>query len=374
MKSEVVVVGGGVVGAAATYQLARLGANVTLVDAENEGHATAAGAGIISPGSSYRPPAPYYPLSYKSASYYPTLLGQLSEDGANECGYEVVGGLYVATTEEEASRLALIERLLQDRESAGVPNIGTISLIDREEAKQLFPAIGNIQAAIHISDSARLNGRLLRDSLKKAARTRGADIVTGTAKLVCESGYVKGVEVAGSVIAADVVVVAGGAWSNGFKEATGIEVPVKPQKGQILHLELTENTSKWPIILGFHSHYMLTFPDHRIVVGATREDDSGYDTRVTAAGIQELVGEALRVAPGLADASIVEVRVGLRPDTPDHLPILGPVPGIHGLYLATGHGANGLTAGAYSGIAVADQVLGKPTEVDLKPFSVTRFF
>ncbi|GEO27915.1 hypothetical protein AAC03nite_37000 [Alicyclobacillus acidoterrestris] len=118
---------------------------------------------------------------------------------------------------------------------------------------------------------------------------------------------------------------------------------------------------------------MLTFPDNRVVVGATREDNSGFDTEVTVGGVQEVIQQALRIAPGLAKGKVHEVRVGLRPATPDHLPVLGPVPGITGLYLATGHGANGLTAGAYSGVAVADSVMGRLVTIDLSPFSVTRF-
>lgn len=374
MTTDVVVVGGGVVGAAAAYQLTLSNTRVVLVDAGHEGRATAAGAGIIAPGLSWRPSALYYPLSYKAASYYPTLIAQLSDDGAGETGYEVVGGLYIATDEREMIQLAILRRLLDDRAAAGVPNIGAVSSVSGREAKALFPALGQIAGALHMSGAARLNGRLLREALVQGARRRGAKVVEGHARLVCKGGYAKGIEVDGRMIPADAVIIAGGAWSNQFRESTGIDIPVKPQKGQILHIEMTEDTSRWPILLGFNAYYILTFPKRRVVVGATREDDSGYDTRVTVAGVQALAEEALRVAPSLADGILHEVRVGLRPDTPDHLPILGPVPGIRGLYLATGHGANGLTAGAYSGITVANQVMGNPVEVDVQPYSIARFF
>lgn len=89
--------------------------------------------------------------------------------------------------------------------------------------------------------------------------------------------------------------------------------------------------------------------------------------------MREVLDEALRVAPGLAGAAIAEVRVGLRPSTPDHLPILGPVPGVQGLYLATGHGANGLQLGPLSGRLVAEQALGRPADPALAAFAVTRF-
>ncbi|MFD1677164.1 NAD(P)/FAD-dependent oxidoreductase [Alicyclobacillus fodiniaquatilis] len=371
-QAEVIVIGGGVVGAAAAYQLARSQVKVTLIDADHTGKATAAGAGIVSPASSFSPPAPYYPLSYAAASHYPKLIAQLAEDGETDTGYEVVGGLYVAANEEEAQRLVLVERLLLERKMAGAPNLGTIARLDAAEAKAYFPALGEITGAIYMSDAARLNGRYLCNALKQAAIRRGANVVHGEARIACSAGRVSAVHVDDDVLTADAVMICGGAWSNQFGAATGIDIPITPQKGQILHLQMAQRTDKWPIIVGFHSHYMLTFPEHRVVVGATRETGSGYDTRVTALGMQELLREALRIAPGLGAGSIAEVRVGLRPASPDNMPVLGAIPSVDGLYVATGHGAGGLTTGAYSGIAVAERILGNQL-IDLAPFSVARF-
>jgi D-amino-acid dehydrogenase len=117
---------------------------------------------------------------------------------------------------------------------------------------------------------------------------------------------------------------------------------------------------------------MVPWPDQRVVVGATRES-VGFEPRTTAAGIHEVLAEALRVAPGLANASIGEIRVGLRPSTPDSMPVLGRLPGARNVYLATGHGATGLQVGPYSGKLVADLALGQATEVDLDPFAISRF-
>ena len=114
-------------------------------------------------------------------------------------------------------------------------------------------------------------------------------------------------------------------------------------------------------------------PPNRVVAGATREHGAGYDHRVTAAGMHEILGEALRLAPGLAAAAVLEVRVGFRPASPDGKPVLGQAPGIHNLYFATGHGPYGLQAGPGSGAAVADQALGRPVPFDLAPFTVGRF-
>jgi len=94
---------------------------------------------------------------------------------------------------------------------------------------------------------------------------------------------------------------------------------------------------------------------------------------MTAGGVHEALSEALRLAPGLAPATLREVRIGLRPASPDHLPILGAAPGLANVYLATGHGPSGLQLGAYSGTVVADLARGEAVDIDLSPFALERF-
>jgi D-amino-acid dehydrogenase len=371
---DIVVIGGGIVGAAAAYRLARSGVQVTLVDRNDPGQATAAGAGIIAPGTSLRPLPAFYPIAARAMAFYPELLAQLAEDGETETGYEVVGSLFVASDEQEAARLDEVQRLMEERRDQGMPGIGEVRRLDGREARELFPALADLPGALHVPGSARLDGRLMRDALLRAAEKRGATMLRGDARPVRDGERVTGVEVGGQRIAADAVIIAGGAWSNTLGEAIGLRIPVAPQRGQILHLDLPEtDTSRWPIITGFHSHYMLTFPTSRVVAGATREDGSGYDYRMTAGGVHEALSEALRLAPGLAPATLREVRIGLRPASPDHLPILGAAPGLANVYLATGHGPSGLQLGAYSGTVVADLARGEAVDIDLSPFALERF-
>jgi D-amino-acid dehydrogenase len=127
------------------------------------------------------------------------------------------------------------------------------------------------------------------------------------------------------------------------------------------------------MISAFHHHYLVAWPDSRVVAGATRETGSGFAPHTTAAGVREVLAEAVRVAPGLGPAEVREIRVGLRPFTADGLPVLGPVPGVRGAFLVTGHGPTGLTLGAYSGRVVARQMLGEPPGTDLEPYSIARF-
>ena len=113
--------------------------------------------------------------------------------------------------------------------------------------------------------------------------------------------------------------------------------------------------------------------DTIVIGGDTREPDTGFRPHTTAAGLREVLSEALRVAPGLANAEIHEVRVGLRPTSPDGLPILGPLSGVQNLSIATGHGPTGLQLGPFSGKCIADTILGHPPEIDLTPFHFSRF-
>jgi glycine/D-amino acid oxidase-like deaminating enzyme len=373
----VVVVGGGLVGSSAAYQVACQGGEAILVDRRDQGQATAAGAGILSPGSRFEGgDADLLGLVRVSVAWYPELLARLAEDGEVHTGYEAVGALHVATTEQEVDRLADLLAELRQRRERGFSHVGHAELVDARTARAGFPALGPVRAAIHIPGAARVDGRLLRDALHRALRRRGGTTLQGGAELLLdpERERVTGVTVGDRTLSADAVIVAGGAWSGALADRLGVSLPVAPQRGQIAHLALPGvATGAWPIVLGFHSHYLLTFPPNRVVAGATREHGTGYDHRVTAAGMHEVLGEALRVAPGLNAATVEEVRVGFRPASPDGSPILGRAPGIRGLFFATGHGPYGLQVGPWSGAAVADLALGRPVPLDLGAFSVGRF-
>jgi D-amino-acid dehydrogenase len=371
---EVVVVGGGLVGVSAAYRLACRGAHATLFDRADAGQATAAGAGILSPGNRWPHGSMLLPLVRAATNHYAELLARLADDGEHATGYAVVGAVHPARSADEAAGLAEIARTGAARQAAGFHHVGEVRIIGDAEARALFPPLGPTFGAVHLSGPARVDGRLLRDALRRAAVRRGARLLGGDAELMVERGRVAGVRVGGRIVGADAVVLAAGAWSDRVASRLGLLVPVAPQRGQIAHLLLPgADTGRWPIVLGFGSHYLLGFPGGRVVAGATREDGAGYDPRPTAAGVHEVLGEALRAAPGLAGATLDEVRVGLRPASRDGLPILGPVPGHPNLHLATGHGPYGLQVGPWSGAAAADLVLGDPVGLDLGPYSAGRF-
>ncbi|MDP8910182.1 MAG: FAD-dependent oxidoreductase [Chloroflexota bacterium] len=370
---EVVVIGGGVVGASAAHALASAGVRTLLVDASDPGQATAAGAGIIAPGTSLRPLPAFYPFAARAVRAYPPLLESLAADGETNTGYEIVGKLFVAMTEGERPRLHEALALFRQRRDEGMPNLGAMELVSSERARELFPPLAHVAEAILIPDAARVEGALLREALTAAARKRGATIRRGRARPVIERAAVAGVRIDDEDVPCDRVVLAAGAWSPDVVADLNLTLPVEPQRGQIAHLQIeNEDTGRWPIVGGFGDQYILTFRPDRVVAGATRETGSGFDVRQTAGGVQAVLNEALRVAPGLATATLREVRIGLRPLATDGLPFLGPAPGVGGVIVATGHGPSGLQLGPYSGMIAATLAQDQTVDVDLTPFAVER--
>ena len=371
--NQAIVIGGGVVGASAAYHLAREGIATVLIDRRDAGHATRAGAGIIAPGTSQRPLPAFFPFAAVAVRRYPDLIASLAEIGQTATGYDVVGEAILAFDDEEAERLGTLLPLLQSRVEEGMPNLGEVTIIDDAQARTMFPPLGRITAAIHVPEAARVDGDRLRNALVAGAEHYGARVMTGSARLLMDRGQVTGVELDGAAIAADAVVVAAGAWTNRLLEPLGLVLAVEPQRGQILHLSLPDaDTSSWAILGGFSDQYMLTFGPNQIVAGATREHGSGYDVRMTVGGVKSVVDQALKVAPGLTDATVSEVRVGLRPLSADGLPFLGRAPGFENVIIATGHGPSGLQLGPYSGLVAAQLVLSRAVEADLGPFAVGR--
>jgi D-amino-acid dehydrogenase len=373
---DAAVVGGGLLGTATAYHLVSAGARTLLVDRADIGRATDAGAGILSPETNSRDPDAWFRLAVEAVAYYPMLIDRLRGEQAGDTGYARCGKLVVAVSDDEIEPFERARGIIFERQrTRGLPAPEHLHEVTASEARELFPPLAPVHGAIYSREAARVDGRLLNGALRTAAEARGLVIRDGhVERLVIERDRVHGLVVGGDTVLAGAVAIAGGAWSDAFGKQLGVTIPVAPQRGQIIHLGLRGiDTTPWPMISAFHHHYMVAWPDNRVVAGATRETGSGFTPYTTTAGVREVLDEALRVAPGLAHAEVREIRVGLRPLTPDTLPVLGPVPGVRGVFLVTGHGPTGLTLGAYSGKVVTAQMLGKTPETDLSPFSVARF-
>lgn len=365
---RVIVLGAGVLGASAAYHLARDGVEVVMIDQDADGRAWAAGAGIVSPWTSRGLDAELYRLSDAAARYYPRLLAMLSEDGQPAVGYRRVGAMVVA---EDPAALDELEVLVRGRRAAS-PEAGALSRLAPREARALFPPLSEALSALHVSGSARVDGRLLVAAMRLGARRHGALLLSGRASLVSQGGRIIGAQLRQEMLEADLVIATAGAWSPSLLTPVGVALAVQPQRGQIMHFSLPGTpTGDWPVVLPMTSYYMLTFDDSRVVVGATRETGSGFDYRVTAAGQAEVLEVALRLAPGLAQAGVIETRIGFRPVGTSARPILAWAPGIEGLLVGNGLGPSGLTIGPYAGRALANMALARPTEIDLGTFGIT---
>jgi D-amino-acid dehydrogenase len=355
-----IVIGTGVAGAGTAFALARRGLAVTMIEAAFEGSATAAGAGIIQPWSS-SVDGDFYRLYAAGADYYDELVSHLAATGVHDIGYRRAGALVV---NQDSELLDAVEARVASRAS-NARTMGEVSRISNERARELFQPLGPGFEAVHIEGGARVDGRSLRTGLLAGAQTLGAVVLPGTASVAgtTSGGWTVKLNGAdGRELTADVLVIAAGAWTNQLLEPLGRRIPIEPQRGQITHLRVgTADTRYWPSVHPISSHYMVSFDDSRVVVGATRETGSGFDPRVTATGQRQILDNALSVAPGLADATLIETRVGLRPLPDGELPSVGPLAGMSGVYLNAGFGAAGLTMGPYIGDLLGSLIADETT-------------
>lgn len=362
-----IVVGAGILGASTAYHLAKAGVNVTVVDRKDPGRATDAAAGIVCPWLSQRRNQAWYTLAKNGAKYYASLIKQLEADGERDTGYSRVGAISLYTEEGKLDKME--ERAYKRRQDA--PEIGEITRLTMTETNNLFPPLAARYESVHISGAARVNGRALRQSLVNGARKHGASILQADASLVCKDKIITGVQAGEKTLYSDHVIVTAGAWANELLQPLGVRFLVTHQKAQIVHLQLSNmDTSSWPVVMPPNDQYILAFEEGRIVVGATHENGTGFDERVTAGGLHEIFDKALSVAPGLANSTMIETRVGFRPYTPGFLPVIGAMPGYEGLFIANGLGASGLTVGPYLGSELAKHALGKATEINLHHYEV----
>lgn len=367
--ADVVIIGGGLVGTATAYEVAAAGCSAVLVDRADPGRATDAGAGILSPETSGIPDDDWFSFAVAAAGHYRELVGRLSEGPAGHAdhGYSPSGLLCLALHEREVpwfeERVALA--------AARSPRL--LEEITPAEARARFPVLAEPVRALYSPAAARVDGRRMAAALLRAAAALGvrrlAADVTG---LHLGAGRASAVETSSGTISCGAVVIAGGAWSQRFGGPLGVELPVTPMKGQIVHLQLpvarddsgssegadpdqpaAEASGSWPIVQPVANYYLVPWPGGRVACGGTMEPEAGFDARPTARGVHQLLREALKIAPGLEHATFCEVRVGLRPTAADELPIIGTVPGWSNVFVATGHGPEGLLLGPYSGRLVS---------------------
>ena len=362
-RVDVVVAGAGLVGLSLAYELACLGAEVTVVDAAHPGRATDAGAGILSPATSHEGDAALWPFLRRAGEHYPELLERLAADGAevSAAGYRACGVLSLCLRASEDAWFAPFAEMALRRAPGEVSEVGA------DQAAALFPPLAPVHRVLHAPGSARVDGRGMASALRHGAAARGVAFVDGVVHGVAAGpgaaaggGHrVEAVSVQGhGNVECGALAVAGGAWSAAMGEWLGCPLPVGPTKGQIVHLGVDADTDSWPIVQPLLTHYLVPWPGGRVACGGTFEAAAGYSVAVTAGGLHELLRECLSVAPGLESAHYLETRVGLRPTSADDRALVGRVPGWANAWVASGHGANGLLQGPYSARLLAHLLAG----------------
>jgi len=335
-RREVIVVGGGVIGLSIAWRAAQSGLSVTLLERDRFGRgATHAAAGMLAPvaeadfGDAGRS---LVELGLASAASWPQFAAGLERDSGLPSRLRADGTLVLARDRDEAEAL---ERQLAYRRRLGL----AVERITPSGARELEPALApSLRLALAITGESSVDPRWVCDALVLAARSAGAELREHceVAALLRSGERVSGVALGdGRELSADHVVLAAGAWSAALSD-----VPVRPVKGQIMRLRDADGPGLLGRTLRFEGGYVVTRGDGSYVLGASSEE-RGFDTSITARPLYELLRDASELVPGLLDLEIEEITVGLRPGSPDNLPLIG-ASDERGLILACGHFRNGV--------------------------------
>jgi glycine oxidase len=353
---DAVIVGGGAIGLTSAWRLAQRGARVAVLDRdEPPAGATRVAAGMLAPVGELTFGEPeLLELTLVASELYPRFVAELEQASGAGTGYRVDGALHVALDRDEAAELHRVHDL---QRSLGLDAEWLYPRACRRLEPGLTPSLAG---GVHASGEGSIDPRALAKALLAALEALGVEVRSGAevTGALLEGERIAGVRTAGGEeLRAASVVLATGAWS-GRTEWLPPEArpPVRPVKGQILELRSLGGDPPCGRILASERVYLVPREDGRLIVGATAEE-RGFDTSVTAGGVHELLREAYRLLPDVAEMELVDAMAGLRPGTPDNLPCVGPG-GLDGLVWATGHYRNGILLAPLAAARVVDVLEG----------------
>jgi glycine oxidase len=345
-RTDVAVVGGGIIGMAIAWRARERGMSVTLLERDSPGRATSrVAAGMLAPvveAEFGHAGQRLLELGLRSAQLWPTFASELEAGTGVEVGLMRSGTLLLARDEDDAREL---ERQLAFRQSLGL----AVARLRPSEAREREPALAPaMRLALEAPDDHSVDPRPVLDALTRACDFAGVEMRAGAPVASVEldgadeQGRVTGVTLAdGERVSAGHVVLAAGPWSgqiDGVPPAA--RVPVRPVKGQIVRLRDPAGAGLLQRVVRFRHGYLVPRADGRYVLGATVEE-RGFELSATAGGVYELLRDAHELVPGITELEIEELSVGLRPGTPDNAPAIGPA-AVDGLIWATGHYRNGI--------------------------------
>jgi glycine oxidase len=369
---DVLVVGGGVVGCAVAFFLAREGFRTLLLEERAlASGASGAAAGMLAPIGEGFAPGPLLRLGLASLGAFPALCAELRERGGIDPEYEPSGILRIARDAAEVEGLRASMRAV----AAACGDALGLAWLGHDEARRLVPCLApSIAGAVLSPREGHVRSPVLARAYAAAAVSLGAEVETGVRVegFVREGARVVGARTAEGVRAAGAIVLCAGAWSAAPTEGLGARaLPIEPVRGQILRLEPPPGVAAPGPILWGGTIYLVAKRDGSLSVGAT-EERVGFDCRVTADGVAALAAGARSLVPSLGQATFRDAWAGLRPALPDRLPAIGAWPGLDGLFVATGHHRNGVLLSPETGRLVTDLVRGKALPPDARELSLER--
>jgi sarcosine oxidase subunit beta len=376
--ADAIIIGGGVIGAAVAYYLARRGVRSVVLEAGE----LAAGSSGACDGHIFlqsKKPGEHLKMALAGRNCFEQLAGELDAD----IEYRSAGGMVIVENEEE--HRAMVRRLeVQTREGLRV------SLLDAETARRLEPCLApDIRAAVFSPMDAQVNPIALTLALARGAVNLGVRILTASPVVAIEStgNRVVAVRTSGDRIAGGVVVNAAGAHAAAVGKMVGLRIPVFPRRGQLLVTESTPRflhhslLSAGYLAAKFHSGEPAS-PVHglsleqtasgNVLIGSTREF-VGFDRRTTIEGVLGIARRAVRWVPCLESMAVIRSFAGLRPSTPDGLPILGPVSDLENFIMAAGHEGDGIALAPLTGQLIAASICREQTDFSLNAFRLERF-
>lgn len=367
MNPDVIVVGGGVIGTAIGFQLAKAGARVVVLERGAVGaESTGASAGMVMPRGGPDSPPPLALLSQESARLFPALAEELKERTGVDIGLRPAPVLDVAFNETEEHELRRQRPVPAGYETAA-RWLDPATAIDVEPA--LNPAI---RGALYYTGDQQLLPRPFAQAMAYAAGALGATIREGVAvdRLLLEGDRVAGVAFGNESIRADEIVLATGSWSASWAKPLDVAIPVRPIRGQMLSLQSFGPGLR--AVISDAGGHLLSKPDGRIIAGTTVED-VGFDARPTVEGVMGILARVMRLAPRLSGAAVTASWAGLRPGTADELPMIGRIGQWRGVTLATGHYRNGILLAPITAELVTDLLLRRKPRVEVDAFDPGRF-
>ena len=368
-RADVVVIGGGVIGLSVARALAlkQTGSVIVLERGQLGRESSFAAAGMLAPQAEANIADAFFKLSCRSRDLYPALATQLLEETGIDIELDRTGTLYCAFTTHDQEE---IERRYNWQRLAGL----SVEKMTAEEARELEPHLaGNLLGALKFPLDTQVENRKLLDALIVANESLGVKFFTNTTaeSLTVEPGRVTGVATSRGFVSTRNVVLASGAWTSFIDtENAAPQIRIEPVRGQMLCFETQPVLARH--VIYSPRGYLVPRHDGRLLAGSTTEE-AGFNKQVTDTGLQSIRAHATEIVPTLSELALIDSWAGLRPRSPDGLPVLGRASETEGLFFATGHYRNGILLAPVTAQLIADLIADNVVSAELQAFAPDRF-